>query len=175
VTSKKSCIFFLNVFWLKPRLAAAIIPQEDQVMSTSRRSFIKSGSMVALAASIPGGLSKAIQVTAREVSAKSSFALTKAAFEANLKSVFLVRASDSDLVSLKLTKVEDLRRHRKGKVAAANKEGFSLLFEGPRGLTQSNYRFEHEKMGKFDLLMVPVESRKKRGHSYEVIINRLFV
>lgn len=143
-------------------------------MSTSRRSFLKSGSMVALAAGIPGGLSKAIQVTARDLSANSKFGLSKTAFEANLNSRFLIRADGAKSFELKLANVSDLKRHRKGKVAAANKEGFSLLFEGPKGIPQANYNFHHDKMGEFDLLMVPIQSRKKKGHSYEVVINRLF-
>ncbi len=141
---------------------------------TSRRNFLKSGTMVALATGIPGGLSKAIDVTARDLSPNSKFGLSKAAFEANLNSRFLIRAEGAQSFEVKLAEVIDLKRHRKGKVAAANKEGFSLLFEGPKGIPQDNYSFEHEQMGKFDLLMVPIQSRKKKGRSYEVVVNRLF-
>jgi hypothetical protein len=130
--------------------------------------------MVALAAGIPGGLSKAIQVNARDLSEDSKSGLTKTAFEASLNSRFLIRAEGAQSFELRLAQVADLKRHKKGKVAAANKEGFSLLFEGPKGIPQANYSFEHDKMGKFDLLMVPIQSRKKLGHSYEVVINRLF-
>ena len=143
-------------------------------MSTSRRGFLKSGTMVALAAGIPGGLSSAIQVAARDLSAVSGFALSKAMFEANLNSRFLIQAENSATAIVKLAKIDDLRRYNRGEISSANREGFSLMFEGPRGLAQNNYHFEHEKMGKFDLLMVPVERKKKRGQSYEVIINRLF-
>ena len=144
-------------------------------MSTSRRKFLKSGTMVALAAGIPGGLSKAIEVTARDLTASSQFGLSKAAFEANLNSRFLIRAEGSQSFELKLAQVADLKRYRKGKVAPASRDGFSLLFEGPKGIPQDRYSFHHAKMGKFDLLTVPIQTRKKPGQSYEVIINRLFV
>lgn len=141
---------------------------------TSRRNFLRSGTMVALAAGLPGGLSKSIQVTARNLSANLKFGLTKAAFEANLNSTFLIRAGNSQAFHVKLAEIADLKRHRKGKTAAANKEGFSLLFEGPKAIPQANYSFQHDQMGKFDLLMVPIETRNKKGQSYEVVINRLF-
>ena len=44
---------------------------------TSRRNFLRSGTIVALAAGIPGGLSNAIQVTARDLSVNSKFGLRK--------------------------------------------------------------------------------------------------
>ncbi len=141
---------------------------------TTRRNFLRSGTMVALAAGLPGGLSKAIQVSARDLSVNPRFGLSKTAFEANLNTRFLVRTQGAQSFALKLANVVDLKRRSKGKVAAANKEGFSLLFEGPKGIPQDYYRFEHDKMGKFDLLMVPVERRTKKGQSYEVIINRLY-
>ena len=143
-------------------------------MSTSRRKFLKSGAMVALAAGIPGGISRAVQVTARDLATTSNFVLSKAAFEANLNSRFLIRVAGSQAFELKLAEVADLKRYRNGKVSRASGEGFSLLFEGPKGIPQDRYQFHHEKMGKFDLLMVPIQSRKKKGRAYEVVINRLF-
>ena len=143
-------------------------------MSTSRRNFLKSGTMVVLAAGIPGGLTKAIQVHAHDLSTTSNVSLSKSAFAANLNSRFRVRAGGAKSFELRLSNVADLKRYRKGKLAGANKEGFSLLFEGPKGIPQDNYSFHHDRMGEFDLLMVPVQSRKKKGHSYEVVINRLF-
>jgi hypothetical protein len=129
--------------------------------------------MVALAAGLPGGLSKTINVSARDLSTNVKFGLSKNAFESNLNSRFQIRAEGAQSFELRLAKVADLKRHTSGKVAA-KKEGFSLLFEGAKGIPQANYNFQHSQMGEFDLLLVPIESRKKRGHSYEVVINRLF-
>ena len=143
-------------------------------MSTSRRRFLKSGTMLALAAGVSGGLNTALNVSARELSFGSLSPLTKSSFEPNLNSTFLIRADGSQSFKLKLAEIADLKRYKKGKAITANKEGFSLLFDGPSGIPQNTYSFNHDKMGKFDLLLVPIERRKKKGHSYEVVINRLF-
>ena len=141
-------------------------------MSTSRRTFLKSGTMVALAASIPGGVSKGFGLQL-ETCRRHRALLCRNLYLASLNTRFRIQIKGSN-VEMKLTKIDDLKRPRKGKAGASNREGFSLLFEGPHGIIQDSYRFEHDQMGKFDLLMVPVECRKTRGRTYEVIINRLY-
>jgi hypothetical protein len=55
-----------------------------------------------------------------------------------------------------------------------NTEGFSLLFQGDDKsfLSQKLYTFSHEKIGDFQLFIVPV-GKNDRGYQYEAIINRL--
>ena len=51
--------------------------------------------------------------------------------------------------------------------------GFSLLFTGPidRPLDQRTYPFEHERIGRFDLFIVPVGADRS-GRQYEAVFNR---
>ena len=51
---------------------------------------------------------------------------------------------------------------------------FSLMFHGPedRILPQRSYPFEHEKIGRFELFLVPVE-KLPGAIRYQVIFNRL--
>ena len=51
---------------------------------------------------------------------------------------------------------------------------FSLLFRGPSGpaLAQQIYAFEHDRLGRFDLFIVPV-GQDAQGLAYEAVFNRL--
>ena len=51
---------------------------------------------------------------------------------------------------------------------------FSLLFRGPHPplLPQQIYPFEHDRLGRFDLFIVPVK-RDARGLYYEAVFNRV--
>lgn len=53
-------------------------------------------------------------------------------------------------------------------------EGFALLFQGPSEifLHQQIHRFTHDKIGDFELFIVPV-GKNEAGYQYEAIINRL--
>ena len=55
----------------------------------------------------------------------------------------------------------------------ADFEAFSLLFSGPadRPLGQQTYRFRHERLGAFDLFIVPVSAENNR-RQYEAVFNR---
>ena len=138
-------------------------------MGTSRRDFLKKGSLVALAAGVPAGL--AARVAASEAAPPSvAFGLTKAAFLAQLNTNFLINEGSSK-VKVKLVEVADLPRRGAG----SHKEAFSLMFRGDEAaaLKQNTYLIEHEKLGLFSFLIVPVMRRKKGVANYEAIINRL--
>lgn len=51
---------------------------------------------------------------------------------------------------------------------------FSLLFRGPHQpqLRQQIYAFEHDRLGRFDLFIVPVK-RDAHGLYYEAVFNRV--
>lgn len=141
-------------------------------MATSRREFLKKGSLVALAAAVPSSL-------VREVSGKHLIAplfagvdLTKAAFSAQLNSQFRIH-HNSERVPVKLVEVSDLV-HRKG--ARPGKEGYSLLFRGSRAkaLDQKTYRIEHDELGTFSFLIVPMPSSDMNAVTYEAVVNRLY-
>ena len=138
-------------------------------MGTSRRDFLKKGSLVALVAGVPVTLAE--RVAASETAAPSvAFGLTRAAFLAQLNTNFVIN-DGSAKVKVKLVEVDDLPRRGAG----GQKEAFSLMFRGDHAspLKQSTYLIEHEKLGLFSFLVVPVLSKKKSALYYEAIINRL--
>jgi hypothetical protein len=138
-------------------------------MGTSRRDFIKRGSLVALAAGLPVSLAE--RTAAGETAAPSgAFGLNKAAFLAQLNSTFLINEGVSK-VAVRLVDVADLPRRG----ANVRKEAFSLLFRGAKAtaLKQNTYLIEHEKLGLFSFLIVPIMSKDKSAPHYEAIINRL--
>src|SRR6185503_19362498 len=111
-------------------------------MSTSRRDFLKKGTVVALAASVPLSLvQRAAGNTALAfpVAPEIHQGLTKADFAAQVNTDFLVNKAPGQ-VTLKLVSVSDLM----GREKFANKEGFSLMFRGELdALVQKTYLIEH--------------------------------
>jgi len=141
-------------------------------MSTSRRDFLKKGTIVALAAGAPLSL---VQRAAGNSALASPVApapypgLTKADFESQLNTNFLVNKAPGQVV-LKLASVTDLM----GREKFSGKEGFSLMFRGEmNALVQKTYLIEHPKLGQFSFLIVPVMSNRNRKQHYEAIVNRL--
>lgn len=133
-------------------------------MSTSRRNFLKTGTMVALATGVP--IAMVEKVAAGESFTPSALAvgLKKRDFEAQLNTEFRVTANKSK-ICVKLVDVAGLRSHTR------NGEAFSLMFRGDASLSlsQNTYVIEHERLGKFSFLLVPMRD----GQHYEAVINRL--
>lgn len=139
-------------------------------MKSSRREFLKRGSWMALAAGVPLALSE--NIPGMRVNASSAASgLNKAAFESQLHTKFLINEGASK-VAVTLVDVANFASHKETK---RGKEGFSLLFSGPKGTTlqQNTYVIEHEKLGMFSFLIVPIGTRGKRAPHYEAVINRL--
>ena len=148
-------------------------------MATSRRNFLKTGTMGLLCAGVPGALARIALAgpTAAggspEGKAKSMIKFTQGTFTPHINTTFRIRAG-SRAVNLKLTKITDLKAISKTPARIAGKEGFSLLFVGSAKssrLTQDTYIIEHAALGKFSLFLVPVEKSEHRYH--EAIIVRL--
>lgn len=135
--------------------------------SSSRREFLKRGTFVALAAGFPLALTeKALGAT------KSTAAgLNMASFKSQLGTSFQV---NHQAAKVKITLV-DVVNFASRKESTAGKEGFSLLFRGPKDATlkQDTYLIEHEQLGMFSFLVVPVGATNKRAPHYEAVINRL--
>lgn len=95
--------------------------------------------------------------------------LTKDAFAENLNTRFRFRAADEKVVELELTDVSS-----KEYLRAEGVDHFSLLFRGPAELflQQGTYRVEHERMGEFDLFIVPVRQTAE-GFTYQAVFNRM--
>ena len=138
-------------------------------MSTSRRNFLKSGSLVALAVGAP--ISFVSRAAGSERTQPSSgFSLDKSAFLSQLNTDFLI-AQGGTKARVRLVDVSDLPR-RDAKVRG---EGFSLVFRGnrARALKQATYVIEHNKLGQFSFLVVPIMRKDKSANYYEAVINRL--
>lgn len=142
-------------------------------MSLSRRKFLKAGTLVAISTAIP-----LKTLVARTMSQPSSFHpsnegsyLNRERFSRHLNTRFSFAHSGLQGVSVKLIEVNDLTPKA---MAASGKECFAVVFIGPRNapLRQETYAVTHESLGKFDMLVVPIASRKE-GIYYEAIFNRL--
>ena len=136
-------------------------------MSSSRRDFLKRGTFVALAAGVPLSFTRA----ASSMGTSTTTGLNLSAFKSQLGTSFSIK-HESIKVKLKLV---DVTSFASRKQTAAGKEGFSLLFRGPEesDLKQDTYLIEHEQLGMFSFLIVPVGTKDTRAPRYEAVINRL--
>ena len=141
-------------------------------MATSRRDFLKRGSLVALAAGVPLSIAEKISGKAISYQPDSDFKLKKSDFEAQLNTKFVIGEKPRN-VAANLVKVNDLPST---KTIANGKEGFTLLFRGSRKptLKQNTYTITHKKLGTFSLLLVPMVSNDDPSAHYEAVINRLY-
>ena len=95
-------------------------------------------------------------------------ALTEKEFSQHLNTRFQVRLDDQK-IELELVEV-------KGYLPQANEqtgmERFSVFFDGPGNapLPQRLYSLDHEKMGKFEIFLVPI-SGNDQGFRYEAVFN----
>ena len=138
-------------------------------MKSSRREFLKRGTLGALAAGVPLGLAGKVHGVAAAPAAPAGLGM--AAFKSQVGTSFMIH---DEGVKVKVTLV-DVTSFATRKQSGAGKEGFSLLFRGPQEtiLNQNTYRIEHGQLGIFSFLVVPVGTRGTRSPYYEAVINRL--
>jgi hypothetical protein len=137
---------------------------------TSRRKFLQHGTLGALAA----GLSFGAGDVATGLTAASSVAPlgpNRAEFESQLQTTFLINQGRRK-VALKLIDVVNIGSRRTERGA---REAFALVLRGSHDspLKQETYAIEHDKLGAFSFLVVPIISRDKKARYYEININRL--
>jgi hypothetical protein len=102
--------------------------------------------------------------------------LTFETFLPHVNAKFRLRLDEATAVEMELVEAAHIAgAHSR----VPNKNGmvqdvFSLLFDGPedRVLPQRSYPFEHDKIGRFELFLVPVE-KLPGAIRYQVIFNRL--
>jgi hypothetical protein len=89
-------------------------------------------------------------------------------FESELNSTFNVVLSQSAVVPLTLIQAS------RADQPDSRYENFSLFFDGPADhpLPQRIYAFEHERLGQFDLFIVPIGNERGR-FQYQAVFNRL--
>jgi hypothetical protein len=151
-------------------------------MVVSRRSFMKNGTLLILAAG--ASLGEAKSIFGRDSfdgdgtrpgphlpnqDKPAALQLTKATFEPYVNTVF--RISDGTrVVRSTLVSVADMGPVPDQK--QAGRECFVIKFKGPRLLAQKTYRIEHDVLGKFELFLVPA-GKDRKGSYYQAVINRL--
>jgi len=136
---------------------------------TSRRKFLKQGTLGALAAGLSFGFGE--KVRAGAMSPSSPLGLNREAFASQLHTTFHIKRG-SERVPLKLIDVVNIGAKRS---TGGLREAFALVLRGSDAtpLEQETYVIEHEKLGAFSFLMVPVGLRDKNSRYYEININRL--
>jgi len=137
----------------------------------TRRTFIRNCSaFAALAAFVPASLLAAPQRRRGVSLADVSFGT----FAAQVNSQFLLRNLNGDAQALQLVEAEPAPG---GDSFAEDggSEKFSLLFRGDptRPLQQDTYRFEHTRIGRFDMFIVPIGCEDRSHCYYEAVFNRL--
>lgn len=93
-----------------------------------------------------------------------------------LRTKFRVGLDPASFIELELTEATALTRTGPPQTAVTGpvQESFSLVFHGPdnRFLPQRTYSFEHDRIGKFDVFIVPI-GQKPGFFQYQAIFNRL--
>jgi hypothetical protein len=149
-------------------------------MKTSRRRFLLNTGIAALTAAV---VSPVQNIFGQTLSSDKLFPLPPEStndalnylrhehFESVVNTFFEFQPEEGRAFKLQLLAVEVLR------LAANEKQGFggesfSLLFEGSKKskIAQGTYQVNHDILGKFTLMIVPVGLR---GNRYEAIINRI--
>jgi len=154
-------------------------------MSISRRKFLRSGTLVALAAAVPlnsaiavlgqkvgvdGG--NRIDLSPQEVAADPLANYTKATFQQYLNSIFRLSGGIYKPVDVTLLSVSDMLPANAP--VEPGKECFTLLFRGESiALPQGTYTVDHASLGRFALFVVPVGADDNGVQGYLATINRL--
>ena len=138
-------------------------------MSSSRRKFLKQGTLMALAAGVPWSLTE--KASGMGTSTSKTAGLTFASFKSQRGTSFFIHHETG---KLKATLV-DITSFASRQQTAAGKEGFTLLFRGPQDTTlkQDTFLIEHDQLGLFSFLIVPVRTRNTSAAHYAAVINRL--
>lgn len=92
--------------------------------------------------------------------------LTHETFLQNVNTKFHVSADDTTRVELELAEISELKQLKAH-------EQFSVVFRGPLELFmgQGMRSFDHEKLGQFELFIVPIR-QDGNGFYYEAVFNR---
>ncbi len=88
-------------------------------------------------------------------------------FSKHLNTNFRIQFNEGQTVEAELIEVSELS-------LAGRQARFAIIFRTPHQpfIGQGLYKFEHDQMGSFELLIVPVEQDAK-GTNYEAVFNRV--
>lgn len=147
---------------------------EKSLMSTRREFLLKGSALTAAIALTPtAALAAPARVSRREIGLDG---ITAEAFAEQLNTRFVVRSNGDGDVALLLAAVEPCTSGAATSVSAAaeSQERFSLFFAGAdsRPLSQNTYAFEHERLGRFEMFIVPVGRPASGCRAYEAVFDR---
>ena len=140
--------------------------QEKHSMKT-RRQFLAQSSIAALAAAVIPGAAFARSQPGRLASISGQCSLDYTTFSELVQTAFRVKPAAQRPANLVLVAARQRSTCGMG-------ECFSLLFRGPlkSALSQNTYRFEHDRLGSFDMFIVP-KPADDRSVYYEAVFNRI--
>jgi hypothetical protein len=97
-----------------------------------------------------------------------SDSLTAETFARHAHTMFRVHVEDTTPVELELVEVSEVQR-------SPGHEQFAIVFRGPNEtfLGQGTRCFEHDRIGRFDLFVVPI-GHDHSGYRYEAVFNRQY-
>lgn len=138
----------------------------------TRRRFLRDCSALAVSAALGPVPAMAVPRPGQEVSLDD---LSFRTFAALVRTAFFVRDAEGRRQMLALLEAEPAAPDGDGFGGAVGGESFSLSFRGEatRPLRQDTYAFEHARVGRFPMFIVPV-GREDRNHCYyEAVFHRL--
>lgn len=158
-------------------------------MAMSRRFFLKSGTLTAIAAGValrPNLLAfgqKGAQATSLgyqipiKAQQRPSYMFTRATFDPYVGGIFQSPDVRGRMVSLRLLSASSYKPSANNKVSAGKgieTESFSLMFKAARGLPEfkSIHTISHPSLGKFDLFLTP-HSQADGLRLYEAVFNHI--
>lgn len=99
--------------------------------------------------------------------------LTEKEFSQHINTKFRLNVERAEPIELELVEVKSYENKDKPG-EHGGMERFSVFFMGPLDafLQQATYSLSHEKMGSFDIFLVPL-CREEKGYSYEAVFNYL--
>lgn len=158
-------------------------------MKLSRRNFLRTGTKVGVAAVFAGSMSSLAfgqnntklgnglgTVIPKAAQLDPLYRMTRSMFAGNKGSKFTVKLGGVKLTDMTLAEVNDLNPSFYKTDGTGTRDCYSLIFQGPRGLTlrQDTYTIEHTTLGTFQLFIVPGQLGRPTGTRYEAVINRLY-
>lgn len=143
-------------------------------MTTSRRTFVRTGLLATLFAAVPLKAAFAQSWKQRDgnpgnippVQTDPLSVYSEAAFKSYLNSIFQLETT-SGIIAVTLREVSSMP-------AAKDGECFSLVFRGPVSLQhQATYMLVHDALGTMELFLVPAGLDRNSTPGYVATVNRL--
>ena len=145
-------------------------------MSTRRQFLFDCSTAVGSLALVP--MSSVKPSTSADGRVPSPRQIGYTALAGQINTLFRVRLSPGQLVELKLLKapLAPARTSLPGRRSAgeAGHARFSLIFSGPKEalLASAIHRFEHDRLGRFEMHIGPIGSPDLAGARYEAVFNQ---